>query len=438
MAVHKDLGETELHEAKGIAPLVAGAADIGKVVVSKGDGTSEARKLVASEVGALVAGNNFVVINTKTDFPTPSAGTITLLADTAYIIADTVALGTDRIIMGTNTAVTGIGKLTGRLTYTGSGAMFTSTESITIENLFLDAGASGTYFAHSDTVSKVVNLFHLILLPSAGIGTFTSTDKSLFCMDAVVTAGIISGPGITFAGTWGLLQVNEGAIVVDGANSCIDLGTAVFESVNIVALALTAVSASSVCISGLASSGNLSVNSLGKITNALISVPGGGTILSGLANTDIRWRYLNSSRIQDTRPDSLIHVNGNVTETTIVTQSVAVKATATWTSDRLSQFSFDATGKVTFTGEVDTTMPIDISVSADTPSGSHACKFFIALNGTEIANSAVFLELTSTTIRSGHVIWQHTFTTGDFIELFVSNEASTTNITVDSAIIRVN
>lgn len=53
MTDHVDLADSELHEPKGMQGLTAGASDVGKVVVSKGDGTSEARKLKASEIDEL-------------------------------------------------------------------------------------------------------------------------------------------------------------------------------------------------------------------------------------------------------------------------------------------------------------------------------------------------------------------------------------------------
>lgn len=53
MAYHALLGDSELHEPKGMQPLTGGAADVGKVLVSKGDGTSEARKLTAGEIDGL-------------------------------------------------------------------------------------------------------------------------------------------------------------------------------------------------------------------------------------------------------------------------------------------------------------------------------------------------------------------------------------------------
>lgn len=82
MAIHKDLGDAELHEPKGMQTLVAGAADVGKVAVSKGDGTSEVRKLDYSELDNLptipTRVNGFGDYNDTTTGSTP----ITLSANT--------------------------------------------------------------------------------------------------------------------------------------------------------------------------------------------------------------------------------------------------------------------------------------------------------------------------------------------------------------------
>ena len=58
MGLHKNVAENNLHEPKGMSLLGAGAADVGKLVVSKGDGTTETRKIFLNELdsGAALAG----------------------------------------------------------------------------------------------------------------------------------------------------------------------------------------------------------------------------------------------------------------------------------------------------------------------------------------------------------------------------------------------
>jgi hypothetical protein len=50
MTLHNALTGVELHEPKGMSASTGGAGDIGEVVVSKGDGTSEVRKLDFTEL----------------------------------------------------------------------------------------------------------------------------------------------------------------------------------------------------------------------------------------------------------------------------------------------------------------------------------------------------------------------------------------------------
>ena len=45
MGLHRDVAEDNMHEPKGTTTLTGGASDIGKVIVSKGDGSTETRLL---------------------------------------------------------------------------------------------------------------------------------------------------------------------------------------------------------------------------------------------------------------------------------------------------------------------------------------------------------------------------------------------------------
>tara|TARA_R110000782_G_scaffold124619_1_gene216080 strand:+ start:138 stop:788 length:651 start_codon:yes stop_codon:yes gene_type:complete len=81
MGLHKDVGEDNMHEPKGMKPLVSGAADIGKVVVSKGDGTTEVRKLSHSDLADTPVRMGMWDYNDVTTIATPIALTV---ADVEY------------------------------------------------------------------------------------------------------------------------------------------------------------------------------------------------------------------------------------------------------------------------------------------------------------------------------------------------------------------
>ena len=56
MPAHSSLTGTELHEPKNMSALTGGASDIGKAILSKGDGTTEVRNLKQSEITTDITG----------------------------------------------------------------------------------------------------------------------------------------------------------------------------------------------------------------------------------------------------------------------------------------------------------------------------------------------------------------------------------------------
>ena len=70
MTNHVNMPDNELHEPKGMQLLTGGATDVGKVVVSKGDGTSEARKLAVADIDGL---GDTTLLGTYYDPNTPTS-----------------------------------------------------------------------------------------------------------------------------------------------------------------------------------------------------------------------------------------------------------------------------------------------------------------------------------------------------------------------------
>lgn len=85
MGLHKDVGETNMHEPKNMTTATGGASDIGKVVVSKGDGTSEVRKLTLNEIGDGPVYGEMEIIQNSTVIALTAAGDATLYTDGEYI-----------------------------------------------------------------------------------------------------------------------------------------------------------------------------------------------------------------------------------------------------------------------------------------------------------------------------------------------------------------
>ncbi len=437
MAIHKDLGDAELHEPKGMLPLTAGAADIGKVITSKGDGTSEARFLVPSEVGAQTLPARRVVINTLADFPAPVADVITLASNTQYFIGTQVLMGNNRLVMGDFTTIKGIDGDNGNLVYADTGTFITSTDvSWTVEDLTINA-ENGKVFDHTDSSGEFLRLRNVFISKDTNIGTFNSTGDSVMLVETLIISAS-TGTGMEFTGNWNLLQLSLGS-TVQVSGTFIDLGTATFNSVGISECSVFLVTSGSTFLKGAAGSANINAGGLGRVTNSVITDLGGGTILDGIADDDVRWRFLNSPPIRDTRPDALASFAGGVTETVISIISTPTEVLATWTVADTTQFTVTTDGRFTFIGETDTTMPIQVRLTGTMAAGGQksmlAC---IAINGVAVTNSIAPFFPTNSQADTALIIWQHRFVNGDYVEVFVSNESDTTNFVAESAVALIN
>lgn len=135
MADHKDLVDAELHEPKHIQAATGGDSDKNKVIVSKGDGTSELRKLNKDDVSDVQ--QQVVIVTSESDFPAPVTAPdgvqrIPLAKDTCYIIdapaVTTFALATpfwfpeeDTVFLSATTIESACNVI---VNYTGTDALF--------------------------------------------------------------------------------------------------------------------------------------------------------------------------------------------------------------------------------------------------------------------------------------------------------------------------
>ena len=376
-----------------------------------------------------------VYVNEESDFPTPSAGVITLLGETAYII--TSAFSTiNRFAMGNNTTMFGWSVLGPLLTYSGSGTMFTSVDVDCVFTSIRVSAPNGKVFDCSGTTPgvQIVGISNVNIESCVTVGSFTSLFS--LAVDNLVARPVTNG--INFVGTgWNLINVVELALIsTSGSFIGVDLGTAVADNINILDMFVSAPSGA-IGIKGAASNANITATGRGQI--AASSFIGNITPLSGIViNDDVQWNSSNNQGIKDTRPDSLSH-NTAGTTVTIAIQGTPVKIGGTWIDDNSSHFTVDGSGRSTYNGLNSLQVPITLTVTADPASGTNKDFIvYIAINGTVESGSGVPARASSSDRNAVTVIWQHEFETGDYVEAFLSNETDTVNFDVIHAALRVD
>lgn len=417
---HNTITDPEIHEPKGVS-----TATVGQVYVANGAG---------SGAWQVPLGNNIVVVNSLSDFPTPSGGVITLAANTTYVLGAAMSTG-DRFQMGDNTSITG-NIYHSTLTYTGAGSMFTGVD---VTSTFVNARfncASGEVFNFQDTVGGVKSFFaqQVIVENCAKWGTFDDMllweQNSTSCLNAT--------DGVSFLGSNNLIiSASKFALAsTDAGFIGIDLGTAVAPTIEFENVILNGVSGA-IGISGAAASANVPVGAVATVDRC--EFQGALTPLSGVTTDDIRWRFAgNSSNVKDTQPDSMVSINGNATATTISVATTPVLAAGVWTDERSSHFTNTTGGRVTYNGERDLTSPIQVTATVDVASGTNkVVRVYLAKNGTVYTNSGISVRVNAGAPVSLVSLWQDSLTENDYIEVYVANDTDTVDVTLVDAVLLV-
>ncbi len=410
MAQHKDLTGTDLHEPKDIAAAVAGL-----VYQSDGAGSGDFKKFKP---------DHLVIVNAMSDLPTPSAGVITLAADTFYVVGTDLATA-DRFALSANVGLTSLHTNGPTLDYTGTGAMFTgSGVDFVVTNARLKAN-NGTLLDLNGGFMRLDN------------STIEGTTKDGKLTDIV---GLVinrctfldSDDGFEYLGTApsAVLSLSKIRYVTTSAtNEFVDLGTIVFSSLEIMDIVFDT-PAGAIALKGAAGSANIAANKLALVTSCEFDPD--MTVLSGIATTDFRWEFqVNSGLI-----DSFKAADTFITSTqlvTIATQGVFVVINGgSWSSDVASRFTTNAAGELTYVSEIDATFLVSGTATIDkVAGGADVLEMRIAKNGTTIPKSSSFTQSADPTTVSSQALIP--LTNGDTLELFVANNTTTGNIDVNVA-----
>lgn len=415
-------------------PVAADLVHVVDVSDTSGSAAGTSKKATLASVAAPFIAKKNVLVNAVSDFPAPVAGVITLAANTNYILGDNINIGTDRIVMGSNTAVSGIESIIVTLTYTGTGDMFTILNTQNRISVLSLSAVNGRVINFSDNTDSIFRMNDVgVVCATFGLfnssGANGSTARFTNVSPSTITAG-----GVTTTGGWNTWLWETSAVNITGGK-LFDFGTATFSDI-VLDLILADLGAGTTLISGATASANINSGGIGSVSRMLTS--GAGTILSGISVNDFRWEFNANDNIRDSMPDAMLSLNGNVTQTVINTTSVPVKVAGTWAVEREAHFTGSTSGRVTYIGERDIVVPVDISVVVVSASGNNQnVKALLALNGTVIANSGRSNEVGLLTPKSIPVLWQLTLSKDDFLEVFIQNDSSSNNLIVKDAILRV-
>ena len=403
--------------------------------IAQGSGisvTSIDDRIVIDAVSTPVASST-VIISQLSDFPAASGGTITLADNTDYFLTQDVT-SADNFELGNNCVVRSSAAGIVTLTYSGVGDMFIGTNKTFSIQMISVSCATGNLFNIAATVpGAVVQLLECQVTSCVSGGTING--QFITRLDGVSFLNFQTN-GILFTGSHQTFIADQCVIFLNGG-AYFDFGTATFNNILIGNQVIESSAGGTTFISGSAGSANINAGGLGSVQNTRIT--GSATALSGITSQDALWNFALNDRIEDTRTDGLLSMQGNATATVIASAGVGVLVAGTWVVELEGQMTGTTGGRLTYNGGKDARLPITASITIEPVSGgTQEMGVMIAVNGSVKANS-----LRTASAAPGSPVsitgpWQEDLSPTDYVEVFVTNESGTTNVLISSAISRVN
>ena len=159
------------------------------------------------------------------------------------------------------------------------------------------------------------------------------------------------------------------------------------------------------------------------------------TIASIVAGSGISVAAVNAGGIEITSIADQIYsqvtMQGNSTATTIATQGTAVKVAGTWVVQTESNFTGNTTGRLTYTGSTTEVVSANVSITfSHAGSGTDNLAVYIAKNGSVLTASKLTRAVTGSARANVGTFFNVSMANSDYLEVFVSNDSDTSNITV--------
>lgn len=387
--------------------------------------------LELSDVGVLIQekSTSTVVVNSLSDLPTPSGGTITLAANTKYIWAASVTIGTDYLTLSDGTSIQGTSGFVAQVIYTGTGGALRCTDAnVSIQNLTIVPAAPGGKCWDLRNVGK---------------------NKTCYINQCIIssqdTLGVIDGFNIQFVDTCNFVNTSNGIEFKAGNYLyAVNIG---FDSTNtgtFINIPSGAYIGGQIinCTMNIAS-GSTGINLNSATTFSAVCLiqgnlfTGAGTIITGHNTTtyyDVEYKG-NSGLANTVASASLSWVSNTGTYTQTGNSYVKITGGTSVVSG-ISRFTHTSPNRLTYNGKKPINVKINVALAIDYQSGSaYISKIGIFKNGVLIANSENGFTVYSADEPCATNI-QTTLSQGDYIEIY-SYKFGTGSQTVKASFLNV-
>lgn len=367
-----------------------------------------------------VARDNYVLVKSTADLPAPVAGVITLVSGVEYEINGTISLASSINMNGCT--LKGDDSANDKLVYTGTGALFTGNKTGNIRYLTLTA-ASGSVF-NIDALGTAQNMLvqNCFFLGNSSVGTIAGVGGTVFFS---TVAYFVNTNGITLQNDNNVVMNNT---LWDASNSnTYEKFVGTFNVIQILGgdrLTTSTNSAKALDISG--------ITSINAGSAKVIMFVGTGTYIVGTFTN--AWEVEASGL--NTQKDEVAGGNMYLTvpvATTFSASNTPTKVLGTTVSTNLFRVTNPSNNRLTYAGSKTRSFNVSCSMSITQPSSNRYFSFYIARNGVIIPESRQDVKVVNSTDQVSLTLGcRALMAPGDYVEVWVENQSSTTSMTVQT------
>lgn len=372
------------------------------------------------KIDAVIA-ENLVFVSEVTDLPEAVSGVISLAANTTYFFNGTIDLEGSRIVANENTTIIGGSSENCRIKSTGlSGALISSNFSLPMRNITIEANVA--IDLDGDGTTTALDWFGVNFTNCATVGTIKDQSNVIFTDCAFLNSG-----GLTFNGTIGTIAFNSCLFDCNASNTVLILPSTLTVSRRFRVIYSSFVIGTGETGINLNSSTTIPVE--GYILDT-VNFSGAGTYTTGVAYSDNKSLFVNCRGITNSGNIAQYYMTGNATATIVSSSGVFYKVSGTTSSGAYVEKFTLTNNRATYTGALTGFYKVTAVLSL-TSGTNNQIAVRVAKDGTTSAQSQN-KTTTNGSGRSENVVCSDIvqLSTNNYIEIFVSNETVSTNITV--------
>ena len=371
--------------------------------------------------------SEFIFVTSLSDLPTPITSVINLIDNYTYYIVGEIDLLGNRLVGGENTTILGASSENSTLTSTGLGVgipLISSIYTTPIRNICIkDVDTALSFDGTSNPNPMALDWSGVNFVNVPNVGTIKKPSNFIFDKGS-----LINSKGLKFDGTIGTIALNNSLFSGDGAAGDIIKLLSTCTITRRFRIIYSSIIAFGSTI-GVNVDVSASVPSESYILDT-INFSGGGTYLGGVPVTDNKTNFLNCKGIINSKEVSLYYMHSNATTTVISSTNTPVKVLGTTTSSSITQKFTNTNNRATYVGSI--TRIFKVTACASCTSGNNnIVGFYIAKNGVISSDSEIYTT-TSGTGKSENISIQTliSLSENDYIEMWVENNSSITNVLV--------